>query len=69
MAMKILDYMEYFERPVRVKLSDGRIVDGVLTGIENSFETDSGKDEIELDVGAYYEGIEISDIRSIEVLN
>ena len=52
--------------PVKVKTKDGDETIGVITGVENEFETESGKDEIELDVGNYYLSIEISDIISIE---
>ena len=51
---------------VTVKTDYGTENTGVITGIENGFETDSGQDEIELDVGTHYLAIDTSHITSIE---
>ena len=58
-----------FETTVCVKTSYGSNNIGIITGVENHFETDSGKDEIELDIGDCYLSIEIPDIISIEKVN
>lgn len=55
-----------FETKVNVKTKDGDNTTGIITGVENSFETNSGKDEIELDIGDCYLAIEIPDIVSIK---
>lgn len=55
-----------FQTNVCVKTIYGSKNVGIITGIENDFETNSGKDEIELDVGNCYLSIAIADIVSIE---
>lgn len=53
--------------PIILRTLDGEQYTGVITGVENDFETDSGVDEIELDIGTdYYLGIEIPDIIKIQ---
>lgn len=55
------------ETTVVVYTSDGEKYTGVITGVENDFETDSGIDEIELYSGGSYSlSIEIPDIKKIE---
>lgn len=56
-----------FQKRVTVETTDGDALTGVITAVENDFETESGVDEIELDVGGHYVGIEISDIKSIAI--
>ena len=66
--MTINDIWKYFDfqTTVCVQTSYGSKNTGIITGVENSFETNSGKDEIELDIGDCYLAIEIPDIVSIE---
>ena len=67
--MTISDIMIFFdlETTVVVYTSDGEKYTGVITGVENDFETDSGIDEIELYSGGSYSlSIEIPDIKKIE---
>lgn len=69
--MTISDIMPFFdlETTVIVYTTDGEQYTGVIMGVENDFETDSGLDEIELYSGGSYSlGIEISDIAKIERL-
>ena len=61
----IWDFFD-FKTKVNVKTKDGDETIGIITGVENYFETDSGKDEIELDIGECYLAIFIEDIVSIE---
>lgn len=66
--MTISDIMPFFdlETKVIVYTSDGEQYTGVITGVENDFETDSGIDEIELYSGGGYSlGIEIPEITKI----
>ncbi len=69
--MTINDIWGFFdlETTVCVQTSYGSKNTGIITGVENDFETDSGKDEIELDVGDCYLAIYIEDIVSIEKVN
>ncbi len=55
-----------FETQVKISTSDGKSFTGIITGIDDDFDTASGVDEIELDVGTHYVGIEIPDIISVE---
>lgn len=67
--MTISDIMTFFdlETTVVVYTSDSKQYTGVITGVENDFETDSGIDEIELYSGGSYSlSIEIPDIIKIE---
>ena len=67
--MTITDIMPFFDlkTTVIVYTSDDKQYTGVITGVENDFETDSGVDEIELDMGTdYYLEIEIPDIIRIQ---
>ena len=66
--MTINDIWDFFDfkTKVNVKTKDGDETIGIITGVENYFETNSGKDEIELDIGDCYLAIEIPDIVSIE---
>ncbi len=67
--MTISDIMIFFdlETTAVVYTSDGEKYTGVITGVENDFETDSGIDEIELYSGGSYSlSIEIPDIKKIE---
>ena len=67
--MTISDIMPFFdlETTVIVYTSEGKQYSGVITGVENDFETDSGVDEIELYSGGSYSlAIKIPDIIKIE---
>lgn len=65
--MRIKDFERYFdyETMVTIKTKDELEYTGIFTGINNFFVTTSGHDELELDIGNYYLGIEISDIISV----
>jgi hypothetical protein len=69
--MTIWDFKIFFDFKTKVKIttSDSKIFVGIITGFEDGDDTSSGKDELELDIGKCYIGIEISDIKSIEVVN
>lgn len=68
--MCIEDMKEFFDFKTRVKVltNDGQTFTGIITGVNNSFDTNSNEDEIELDVGGrgYCYNIEIRDIVSIK---
>ena len=66
--MTMKDFAPFFDFKTKVKIvtSYGKTFVGTITGLENGFDTESGKDEVELDVGSYYTGIEIPDIVSIK---
>ena len=67
--MKILDFKPFFDFETKViittKSRDKYI--GIITGVNNDFDTYSGIDEIELCIGIdNYIDIEIPDIVSVE---
>ena len=69
--MTMKDFVPYFDFETKVKImtSYGKSFVGVITGLDNDFDTESGQDEVELDMGKYYLGIEIPDIISVETVN
>ncbi|WP_295157304.1 hypothetical protein [uncultured Ruminococcus sp.] len=68
--MTIEEIAPYFDFNTRVKIvtKDHSEFIGMITGVDDSFDTYSGNDEIELDMGTYYLSIEISDITEIIAL-
>lgn len=66
MVMK--DFAPYFDFETKVKITtaDAQSFIGVITGFEDELDTESKKDELELDVGDRYVMIEIPDIVSVE---
>jgi small nuclear ribonucleoprotein (snRNP)-like protein len=58
----------YFEKKVRVVTTDKKEIIGIVTGIENDFDTFSGEDELEIDLINYYLGLPLSEIENIEEL-
>lgn len=65
--MTIKDIAPYFDFKTKVSVftKDGKSFVGIITGVENDFDTNSGYDEIELDIGECYLRIEIPDIIKI----
>lgn len=68
MFMTMFDFKEYFEKRIRVLTSEGKKYEGVLSGFENGFDSSSGEDEIELYVGDCCIDIDISSIKSVELI-
>ena len=60
---------EYLYKTVRVETKDGRILKGDVISIESSIESESGYAEMGIDYGSYIEGVDESEIKSIEVLD
>lgn len=55
-----------FETNVKITTADAQSFIGVITGFEDELDTESKKDELELDVGDRYVMIEMPDIVSVE---
>lgn len=68
--MTMFDFKEYFDFETKVKITtnDGKEYVGIIVGVNNDFDTASGKDEIELDIGndSYGFVIIIDDIVKVE---
>ena len=69
MKINEIKHLFDFETPICITTKDGGKTVGVITAIENDFETESGVDEIELDIGNSYLAIELPDIVSIEKMS
>ena len=66
--MKILDFKSFFDFETKVKIvtNNGDEYVGIISGVNNDFDTYSGVDEIELCLGNdEYMDIEIPDITKI----
>lgn len=66
--MEMADFKDLFFKKIAVTLKSGETVAGLLTGVENDFDTSSGKDEIELAIGEYDLALEIDEIETVEEL-
>lgn len=69
--MKILDFKPFFDLETKVIITTKNKdkYTGIITGVNNDFDTYSGIDEIELCIGSdEYIDIEIPDIVSVEKL-
>lgn len=68
--MTIKEIAPYFDFETKVKITtkDKSEYIGIITGVDDALDTSSGEDEIELDMGTYYLGIELSDIIEITTL-
>ncbi len=55
-----------FETKVKITTADAQSFIGVITGFEDELDTESKKDELELDVGDRYVMIEMPGIVSVE---
>ena len=55
-------------KKIKVVLSDGLVFAGILTGFYDKYDTSSGHDEIELDMGKSFLDIEIDDVVSAELI-
>ena len=51
---------------MKITTADAQSFIGVITGFEDELDTESKKDELELDVGDRYVMIEMPDIVSVE---
>lgn len=63
--MTYKEIKEYIGKKVVVTDVDGQKLRGVITNTESEFETASGKEEIELDVGKAFYGIPFDEVESI----
>lgn len=67
--MTMHDFKDYFEKKIQVITLEDEVFQGILTGFENSFDSSSGQDEIEIHVDDVYIGIEIPDIKSVKIID
>ena len=63
-----LEYYNMIGVKMRITLFNGSMYEGVFRGPESEFDSESGKPEIELDVGQYLIGFPEDEIASVELL-
>lgn len=56
---------EFITKRVVLTTEENKVFRGVLTNTESEFDTESGKEEIELNLGTAYVGIPFDDIKRI----
>lgn len=68
--MKTEDFEKYLEKKIRVKFVDGQELVGELDSVVPDYDTESGKDEIELFVGGQkpYVLAPVDEVDSVEIL-
>lgn len=59
------DIKDYIGKKVVLTDIDGKKFRGVITNTESEFDTESGKEEIELDTEKIFYGIPIDEIKSV----
>lgn len=60
---------DFIGKKVALTDIDGQKFRGVITNTESGLDTDSGKEEIELDTGKIFYGIPIDEIKSVIEIN
>lgn len=63
--MEYKEVKEYIGKRVIVTDIDGKIFRGTITNTESEFDTESGKEEIEIETEGIYVGIPLDEIRNI----
>lgn len=66
--MILKDLKKYIDKKVLVMLSDGRDVIGELDSIAPDYDTESGKDELELFIEGVYIVVPIDEVKSIKTI-
>lgn len=66
--MTLKDLKEYIDKKVLVMLADGRDVIGELDSIAPDYDTESGKDELELFIEGAYIAVPIDEVKSIKTI-
>ena len=67
--MVIKDFVKYIDKKVLIMLADGREVVGELDSIAPDYDTESGKDELELFIEGAYMTVPIDEVKSINALH
>jgi hypothetical protein len=66
--MILRDLKEYIDKKVLVMLADGRDIIGELDSIAPDYDTESGKDELELFIEGAYIAVPIDEVKSIKTI-
>lgn len=62
------DFEKYIDKKVLVMLTDGRGIAGELDSVAPDYDTESGKDELELFVDGAYVVVPVDEVMSIEII-
>ncbi|WP_270302274.1 hypothetical protein [Baileyella intestinalis] len=65
--MMTKDFEKYIDKKVLVMLSDGRGIVGELDSIAPDYDTESGKDELEIFVEGAYIVVPVDDVESVKI--
>ncbi len=61
------DFEKYIDKKVLIMLTDGRGFAGELDSVAPDYDTESGKDELELFMDGAYVVFPVDEIKSIEI--
>lgn len=61
------DFEKYIDKKVLIMLTDGRGFAGELDSVASDYDTESGKDELELFIGGAYIVVPVDEVKSIEI--
>lgn len=61
------DFEKYIDKKVLIMLTDGRGFAGELDSVAPDYDTESGKDELELFIGGAYIVVSVDEVKSIEI--
>ena len=67
--MKAKDFEKFIEKEVSITFDDGDILHGELSSIIPYYDTESGKDEIELYIGGAYIAEPIDRVKEIRIIS
>lgn len=61
------DFEKYIDKKVLIMLTDGRGFAGELDSVAPDYDTESGKDELELFMDGAYIVVPVDEVKSIEI--
>lgn len=61
------DFERYIDKKVLIMLTDGRGFAGELDSVAPDYDTESGKDELELFIDGAYIVVPVDEVKSIEI--
>lgn len=67
-VMEIKELERYIEKKILVVLTDGRKIIGEFDSVAPDYDTESGKDELELFVGGIYITVPIDEVKNIKMV-
>lgn len=62
------DFKEYIDKKVRVTFMDGQEIVGELDSIAPDYDTETGKDEIEIFVSGVYITAPVDEVKKVDII-